>query len=97
MRDIDYKRITVIQNENATMQNTPESPYWETINNSLWKQQHIIGFIDETLGDLYLTENSDDLKRLETRLTAIDALIDSLKTELNHIMPLVQQKRDEFI
>ncbi|WP_353573163.1 hypothetical protein [Candidatus Albibeggiatoa sp. nov. BB20] len=76
------------------MQNTPESPYWEIVDNSLWKQQHIIEFIDEIIGDLYLGENPDDLKRVEVRLTAIDALIDSLKGELHHIIPLVQHERE---
>lgn len=78
------------------MPNTSEPAYWETINNSLWKQQNIIEFIDETLGDLYLSENPDCLKRMENRLTAIEVLIDSLKTELRHILPLVQHKREEL-
>ncbi|WP_353573059.1 hypothetical protein [Candidatus Albibeggiatoa sp. nov. BB20] len=78
------------------MHNTSEPYYWDIINQSLWKQQNIIGFIDETLGDLYLNENPNDLQRVEIRLTAIAALIDNLKGELHHIIPLVQQKREEL-
>ncbi len=76
------------------MQNTSESPYWDVVNNSLWKQQNIIEFINEIIGDLYIGENPDDLRRAEIRLTSIDALVDSLKRELFTIIPLVQSKRD---
>jgi len=77
------------------MNNTTELPYWEIVDNSLWKQQSIIEFLNDTIGDLYLGENPDDLKRVETRLTAMDALIDSLKIELQHIIPIVQQQVDK--
>lgn len=77
------------------MNNTTELPYWEIVDNSLWKQQNIIEFLNDTIGDLYLGENPDDLKRVETRLTAMDALIDSLKIELQHIIPIVQQQVDK--
>lgn len=76
------------------MQNTTEPAYWEIVDNSLWKQQNIVEFINEIMGDLYLGENPNDLKRVEMRLTAIDVLVDSLKEELTHIIPLVQCERD---
>ena len=78
------------------MSNISEPAYWEIINKSLWKQQNIIEFIDESIGDLYLDKNHDCLKRVENRLTAIDVLVDSLKAELHQILPLVQHKRDEL-
>ena len=77
------------------MQNSSNYPYWEIVDNSLWKQQNIIEFIDETIGDLYLGENPDDLKRIEVRLTAINALVDTLKEELCYILPLIQHERDK--
>ena len=77
------------------MKNTTELPYWEIVDNSLWKQQSIIEFLYDTIGDLYLGENPDDLKRIETRLTAMDALVDSLKIELQHIIPIIQQQVDD--
>ncbi|WP_353573269.1 hypothetical protein [Candidatus Albibeggiatoa sp. nov. BB20] len=79
------------------MQNTSEPAYWEIVNNSLWKQQNIIEFINETIGDLYIGENPEDLRRAETCLTAIDALVDSLKGELREILPLVHDKRDALL
>ncbi|WP_353572218.1 hypothetical protein [Candidatus Albibeggiatoa sp. nov. BB20] len=78
------------------MQNASKPAYWEIINNSLWKQQNIIEFIDETLSDLYLSENPDCLKAAENRLTAIEMLVDGLKGELRNIIPLIQNKRDEL-
>ena len=76
------------------MKNANNPAYWEIINDSLWKQQNIIEFIDETLGNLYLNKNPDNLQILEMRLIAIEALIDSIKDELRHIIPLVEKQRD---
>ena len=76
------------------MQQAPNTAYWEVINVSLWKQQNIVEFIEETLGDLYLNENPDNLQQVETRLISIEALVDNLKIELHHILPIVQKERE---
>lgn len=76
------------------MQDISKPAYWEVVNHSLWKQQNIIEFINEMIGDLYIGEDPDDLKRAEVRLIAIDSLLDGLKGEMNHIIPLVQHERD---
>ena len=76
------------------MQDISKPAYWEVVNNSLWKQQNIIEFINEMIGDLYIGENPDDLKSAEVRLIAIDTLLDGLKGEMSHIIPLVQRERD---
>jgi len=76
------------------MENTNNPAYWEVINNSLWKQQNIIEFIDETLGDLYVNKNPNNLQIVEMRLIAIEALVDSIKDELRHIIPLIEKQRN---
>lgn len=76
------------------MQEISKPAYWEVVNHSLWKQQNIVEFINEMIGDLYISENPNDLRRVEMRLVAIDALLDGLKEEMRHIIPLVQRERD---
>ena len=69
----------------------------EKINDTIWKQQNVIEFINEILGDIYLDNTPESLKRMEVRLTAITILIDNLKSELHTTIQQIQQQQETLI
>jgi len=69
----------------------------EKINDTIWKQQNVIEFINEILGDIYLDNTPESLKKMEIRLTAITILIDNLKSELHTTIRQIQQQQETLI